>query len=244
MCITGIMSAQDIVTLKTGEDLRVRVLEVLKNEIKYKHLDNPDGPVFTLEKSDILMITYQNGMREIIKSSPAKVTYNYYGGYYQAANGLYAISVDELRPNMKYRDLKGIYSASSWDGRRVGDPYNSAGWCWNFLLTGLGQMTMGEGGRGAAFLGAQVGCYIVSNIGLFVVGSPTMIILGNVGALTTWIWSMVDAANVMKIKNMYARDMRSFASNVGFNLSPWVCPAPIAHGNYTTAAGLSLTMRF
>ena len=39
----GTLFAQDIITLKNGEDLKAKILEVLSNEIKYKRYDNMDG---------------------------------------------------------------------------------------------------------------------------------------------------------------------------------------------------------
>lgn len=257
----GTLFAQDIITLKNGEDLKAKILEVLSNEIKYKRYDNMDGPIFTLRKSEILMITYQNGTREVIKAtSPA-----------DSGGKVYAYAPEDLRPGMKYKQLKEIYDISAWDGYRSGDTYRPANWCWNFLLTGLGQMVMEEGGRGAAFLGAQVGCGILAGIGSSLILSAAYMpdagpgpdhnayhvtaerqalagtilsVVGSIGGLAVSVWSMVDAANVMKVKNMYGRDMRGIASNVEFRVAPWVGPAPGIDGNFRTSAGLALTMNF
>lgn len=248
----GILNAQDIITLKNGEDLKTRILEVLDGEIKYKRFDNLDGPVFTIRKSEILMITYQNGTRDVMSSVSSD---NYYhSGYPQQTGRPYTMSPDALRPNMSYRELRHIYNTSLWDGHRIDDPYY-AQWCWNILLTGLGQMTMGEVGRGCAFLGAQVGCYALSVAGAITAGVSDsytgatigflFVIAGSAGSVVTWVCSMVDAAQMARIKSMYARDMRNFASSIDFKLSPWVAPVPTgANGNYMTAAGLSLSMTF
>lgn len=251
MSLGGRLNAQDIITLKNGDDLNAKVLEVLDGEIRYKRSDNPDGPVFTMRKSEILMITYQNGTRDVMNSVPSdNYTYNY-GAYAQPAGRLYAMSPDVLRPNMSYRELRNIYSMSSWDGYRSGDQY-CANWCWNFLLTGLGQMTMGEVGRGFTFLGAELGCYALASIGNAMVWDSDnsalgllILIAGSTGAATACIWSMVDAAQIAKVKNMYARDMRELATGIDFRLSPWVSSVPAgSNGNYMTAAGLSLSMTF
>ena len=57
--------AQDIITTKKGEDIKAKVLEITIHEVKYKKVENPDSPIYTLLKSDILMIRYENGSKDI-----------------------------------------------------------------------------------------------------------------------------------------------------------------------------------
>lgn len=55
------VSAQDVIVKRNGDELQCEVLEVSKNEVKYKRWSNLNGPTFVDEKVDILMIRYQNG---------------------------------------------------------------------------------------------------------------------------------------------------------------------------------------
>ena len=48
--------AQDLITTKKGEDIQAKILEVSTKEVKYKKYNNPDGPTFVLNKSDIVMV--------------------------------------------------------------------------------------------------------------------------------------------------------------------------------------------
>jgi len=57
--------AQDIITKKTGEDIPAQISEVTQTEIKYKRFDNLDGPIFSILKSEVLLIRYQNGTKDI-----------------------------------------------------------------------------------------------------------------------------------------------------------------------------------
>ena len=57
--------SQDIITKKTGEDIKSKILEVGISEIKFKNFDNQDGPTYSLLKQDILIIRYQNGSKDI-----------------------------------------------------------------------------------------------------------------------------------------------------------------------------------
>jgi hypothetical protein len=62
-----LVSAQDVITLKSGDEIQAKVTEVGQTEVKYKRFDNPDGPTYTVNKSDIFMVKYQNGQKDVFK---------------------------------------------------------------------------------------------------------------------------------------------------------------------------------
>ena len=59
---------QDIITKKSGEDITSKVIEITLNEVKFKKWDNQDGPLISISKSDILMIRYQNGTKDLFNN--------------------------------------------------------------------------------------------------------------------------------------------------------------------------------
>ncbi len=59
-----LLNAQDIMYLKSGVDVNVKVYEVGKKEIKYKKFNNLDGPLYTINIKSIDRIKYQNGEDE------------------------------------------------------------------------------------------------------------------------------------------------------------------------------------
>lgn len=65
--------AQDIITLKNGDDIKGLVQEIGETDIKYKKYENPKGPNYTLKKSEILMIRYANGTKDIFKEEEKTV---------------------------------------------------------------------------------------------------------------------------------------------------------------------------
>jgi len=69
--LLGISSvyAQDIITLRNGDEIKARVTEITPSEIKYKRFENLDGPTVTVAKSDVFAINYENGTREVINSA-------------------------------------------------------------------------------------------------------------------------------------------------------------------------------
>lgn len=63
--ISNFTSAQDIITLKTGEEIKAKVNEVELNVIKYTKFDNQTGPIYTIYKADVFMIKYENGSKDV-----------------------------------------------------------------------------------------------------------------------------------------------------------------------------------
>jgi hypothetical protein len=102
--------SQDIITTKAGEDILAKISEVGHTEIKYRKFDNPDGPMFTLLRSDVLMIRYENGTKDVFNDEPKPATVSpapnanlylqgqmdastYYEGYKGAGTGTLLVSL-------------------------------------------------------------------------------------------------------------------------------------------------------
>ena len=58
--------SQDTIVTKKGEDMMVKVIEVNMGIIRYKKLDNINGPIFEIQKTDVFMLKYENGIREVL----------------------------------------------------------------------------------------------------------------------------------------------------------------------------------
>ena len=67
------MSAQDIITKNDGTDIQAKVMEVGQSQISYKKFSNLNGPTYTLSLSEILMITYENGEREMYNTEKSSL---------------------------------------------------------------------------------------------------------------------------------------------------------------------------
>ncbi len=59
---------------KDGSTLSVKVLEILLTEIKYKKASNPNGPTYTILKTDVTKIIYANGEEELMSTAPSERT--------------------------------------------------------------------------------------------------------------------------------------------------------------------------
>jgi hypothetical protein len=74
MGAVSVMHAQDMITLKNGDEIKAKVTEISSTEIRYKRFDNLDGPVVVIPKADVFAINYENGTRDVIgaiSSTPA-----------------------------------------------------------------------------------------------------------------------------------------------------------------------------
>lgn len=60
----------DVLVFRDGSEIKGKVQEIGTSEIKYKRCDAPDGPTYISKNSDIFMIKYANGTREVIKAEP------------------------------------------------------------------------------------------------------------------------------------------------------------------------------
>jgi hypothetical protein len=67
--LSNIIKAQDTLALRSGINIPVKIIEVGTSEVKYKKLDNLNGPNFSILKSDLSMIRYENGTKEEFKEA-------------------------------------------------------------------------------------------------------------------------------------------------------------------------------
>jgi len=63
--------AQDVIILKNGDEIKSLVQEVGTDYVKYKKFDNQTGPVYNMAISEIFMIKYANGSKDVL-NEPAK----------------------------------------------------------------------------------------------------------------------------------------------------------------------------
>jgi hypothetical protein len=64
----------DIIILKNGDEVKAKVLEISPIEIKYNKCNMSDGPLYVVKKSDVFMIKYANGLKELIKTEATPTT--------------------------------------------------------------------------------------------------------------------------------------------------------------------------
>ncbi len=58
--------AQDVITPSSGKDIQAKIIEINKTDILYKKFDNLNGPTLTIPKTDVIIISYANGTKEVM----------------------------------------------------------------------------------------------------------------------------------------------------------------------------------
>lgn len=59
--------SQDVIILKNGDEVKAFVQEVELEAIKYKKFENQIGPTYIVTKSEVFMIKYQNGTKDVFQ---------------------------------------------------------------------------------------------------------------------------------------------------------------------------------
>ena len=69
--------AQDIITKRNGEEIAAKVLNINDKEINYIKWSNMDGPTYTIAISEVFMIKYENGEKDLFdKKTDSEQTIN------------------------------------------------------------------------------------------------------------------------------------------------------------------------
>lgn len=62
------LRAQDVIIKLSGEEIRAKVEEVSDREVRYKKFSNREGPSYVIVSSEIFMIKYENGNRDLFQT--------------------------------------------------------------------------------------------------------------------------------------------------------------------------------
>jgi|GEM_PF-1856419 hypothetical protein len=71
--VSSVLS-QDIILLKNTDEIESKVVEIDSDIVKYKKYDNLNGPVYSIKKEAVFMITYENGTKEFFKSTDENIS--------------------------------------------------------------------------------------------------------------------------------------------------------------------------
>lgn len=65
-------SCGDVMTMRNGDEIKIKVLEINPKTVKYKTCDNLDGPIMVTNIENVFMIKYLNGKKEIFEKEIEK----------------------------------------------------------------------------------------------------------------------------------------------------------------------------
>jgi hypothetical protein len=62
---TIVVKSQDIIIKTNGDEIKTKVILIDLGIIQYKKFENLDGPLYNISKSDVFMIKYENGTKDV-----------------------------------------------------------------------------------------------------------------------------------------------------------------------------------
>jgi len=65
--------AQDIINTRDSRKINAKVIEVNVDNVRYRNFDNQDGPIYTILKSEITSIIYQNGHIDTFETAETSI---------------------------------------------------------------------------------------------------------------------------------------------------------------------------
>ena len=68
----------DLMVLKNGEIVKSNISEIDETSIKYKRLDNLNGPLYTIPKNQVYLINYKNGSSDLFNKNQVSGDSEYY----------------------------------------------------------------------------------------------------------------------------------------------------------------------
>ena len=66
--------AQDVITLRSGEQIKAKVTEISSSELRYKRFEHLDGPTRVVSLADVFAINYEDGTREVFNAEKSRAT--------------------------------------------------------------------------------------------------------------------------------------------------------------------------
>lgn len=65
--ISNFTFAQDLIIKSNGDEVKAKIIEITSFEVKYKMFTNIDGPLYSMPKSEIFLIKYENGTKDVFE---------------------------------------------------------------------------------------------------------------------------------------------------------------------------------
>ncbi len=127
--------AQDVIVKKDGSTILSKVLEVNVADIKYKKFSKPNGPTYSISKSDILSVNYENGEKDSFNTAdiPAKEETN------AVANNGEPVLVNK-DPDVRNKEIIELYNHDVTPTNKISKSNDEAKACytiWNIAPTSI-----------------------------------------------------------------------------------------------------------
>ncbi len=118
--------AQDTLVKTDQSRLAVKIIEVNPETITYKRFDYPGGPLIILDKKDVSMLVYQNGLREVFDQEKAALPSPLKPDTL-IVSPLYALREQQANPNHRVSFQAGLVVNGSYSNKPYRDSPEAGG---------------------------------------------------------------------------------------------------------------------
>ena len=239
LCIAGMSKAQDVIVKIDQSTIMSKVLEITSTEIKYKKWNNQDGPTYSIDRSEVLSVNYENGEVEIFSENKDDQQ-NHNTSQAPNLNGYMTGDVPFLYLNgrqLSDNEVQGLVSPEDYQ------LYLKAG---NQAFTGFMLEVIG-GLSGAVSVGIRLlskdfdisGPSVISTTGFKT--SMTFAIIGAISFGTGILINVFGRDNIKKVAETFNKQ---HGNSYSLNISPSLIryETPQSQGN--CGLGLTLSMNF
>lgn len=235
MLFFGAAMAQDVITLKNGDEINGKVTKVTSTEIEYKLATNPDGPTYTKPVTEIFMVKYENGQKDVFNNTPAPATQQQQvtvdiptGVTLERSRGeIVDAATNRTFSEFELQQMLGMDAYNDYVKAR--DSYksiqNSLAWSYTFLF----------GGALMYGIGVWFNSLDINGTACIVVGA-IWFVAGNIMIPVDYITRGVAAGKISRIAEGY--NARNGRSDLSLSFGATVLPS--ADGGVAPRVGLSL----
>lgn len=236
LAFAAVAVAQDVITLKNGDEINGKVTKVTSTEIEYKLASNPDGPTYTKAVSEIFMVKYENGQKDVFNNTPEpakqqQVTVDIPTGVTleRSRGEIVDAATNRTFSEFELQQMLGMDAYNDYVKAR--DSYKSTGsglaWAYTFFICGLP----------VYYLGVLLEDGSNNGLALRVMGI-VWFVGGNIMIPVDYITRGVAAGKISRIAEGY----NAKNGSLGMEISGGFTLMPTAQG--TVAPGLGISLRF
>jgi hypothetical protein len=106
--------SQDIIYKKDGTEIQAKIIEITTETIKYKNYSQLEGPTRNILISDVFMLIYEDGSREVFKSNSETKT------NVETENPILENEIEETEPELNSTEkcFRGQNDADMYHGKK------------------------------------------------------------------------------------------------------------------------------
>ena len=233
--IAGMATAQDVIVKKDQSTVMSKVLEITSTEIKYKKWNNQDGPTYSINRSEVVSINYENGevdrfsdnTNNHTNSNNTQPSYSQNNGYMDVVNGSLKINGHVLTET----EVRNLVDPENYQLYLKAQKHGNTG----FILSSISS--------GAFILG---GIYeLIDEINDNNHKHLNTIIASGIVCIVTFIPGIVLESSSISKLNQVAENYNKKQGYVSYlNISPTLMNCEIPQSQGTCGLGLTLNLNF